>query len=79
MSRDILIIVKQTVQVIRHDGTPERFVLEEEHDDGAILLRPDTSWEAIRERAGGRDLTPQEWEDFLAEHSSAMLPPDDEG
>jgi hypothetical protein len=27
----------------------------------------------------GRDRTPQEWEDFIRQHGSAMLPPDGEG
>jgi hypothetical protein len=27
----------------------------------------------------GRDLTPQEWHDFIREYGSAMLPPDGEG
>lgn len=27
----------------------------------------------------GRDLTPQEWEDFIRQHGAAMLPPDGEG
>jgi hypothetical protein len=34
---------------------------------------------AIRLQDLGRDLTPQEWEDFIRQHGSAMLPPDGEG
>jgi len=71
--------VKQTVQVTREDGTSSRFVLEEEHEDGSILLKPDTSWPAIRDRAGMRDLTLGEWDEFLAEHGPGMLPADGEG
>jgi hypothetical protein len=71
--------VKQTVRVILPDGTDSRYVLEEERNDGAILLRPDTSYAAISERAPGRDLTADEWQAFLAEHGPHMLPPDGEG
>jgi hypothetical protein len=39
----------------------------------------DLRWQAILTRGGGRDLTPQEWEAFLAEHGPRMLPPDGEG
>ena len=39
----------------------------------------DLSWKAILARGGGRELTPQEWEAFLAEHGPHMLPPDGEG
>ncbi len=75
MSRGTLDAVKQTVQVILRDGTSSRFVLEEEHDDGAILLRPDTSFEAISERAPGRALTREEFDQLIAAH---VLPPDGE-
>jgi hypothetical protein len=34
---------------------------------------------AIRQQEQGRDLTPQEWEDFIRQHGPAMLPPDGEG
>jgi hypothetical protein len=76
MSRDNLMIVKQTVQVTRQDGTSDRFVLEEEHDDGGLLLKPDTSYEAIVERAPGRPLTADEFDELIAPH---VLPPDGEG
>jgi nicotinamide riboside kinase len=76
MSRGTLELVKQTVQVIRENGVAERFVLEEERDDGAILLRPDTPFEAISERAPGRPMTREEFDQLIAPH---VLPPDREG
>ncbi len=76
MSRGTLEAVKQTVQVTRQDGTSSRFVLEEEHNDGALLLKPDTSYEAITERAPGRPLTREEFDQLIAPH---VLPPDGEG
>ena len=50
MSSGSLELVKQIVRVTNADGTTRRYVLAEEHEDGAILLRPDTrlrrSWSA---------------------------------
>ena len=78
MSPGTLDLVKrETVTVTRPDGTSNRFVIEEERNDGAILLRPDTSFEAIEERAGGgRAMTSEEFERLIAPH---VLPPDGEG
>jgi hypothetical protein len=47
--------------------------------DDEFVMALDTYWESISERAGGEELTPEEWDDFLREHSSEMLPPDGEG
>jgi hypothetical protein len=54
-------------------------VIRDRRPDGELVIAPDTSWEAISERAGGRELTPEEWDQFLREHGSEMLPPDGEG
>jgi hypothetical protein len=55
------------------------YVVTEERPDGTLTLVPDTAWKAIKERSGARDASKEEWENFLAEHGSSMLPPDDEG
>jgi hypothetical protein len=55
------------------------YVVEDRRPDGRLILAPDTSWEAIRRRGGGRELTDEEHHAFLAEHGSHMLPPDNEG
>lgn len=60
-----------------------RYLIEEERPDGRLLLVPEEthpvgSWATIRDPAA-RDLTPQEWDAFIAEHGPHMLPPDDEG
>lgn len=55
------------------------YVVTDERPDGSLTLVPDTSWKAIKERSGARDATKEEWESFLAEHGSNMLPPDGEG
>jgi len=43
-----------------------------------MTLVPDTSWEAILERSGGREQTQEESTEFWREHEPHMLPPDDE-
>lgn len=69
------LVKPETVKVTRTDGTSNRFVIEEERNDGAIVLRPDTSYEAIMERAPGRAMTSDEFERLIAPH---VLPPDGE-
>jgi hypothetical protein len=51
------------------------YVVLEERDDGSLVLRPDTSMEAIRRRHG---LTPATLEEFVAEYGP-IQPPDGEG
>jgi hypothetical protein len=55
------------------------YVVEDRRPDGRLVLAPDTSWKAILARSGARELTEQEWKDFLSEHEPHMLPPDGEG
>jgi len=70
---------QQLVHVTLTGGRAGRFVIEEERADGRLVLAPDTSAAAIRERGGSKRLTPQQWENFLTEHGPHMLPPDGEG
>jgi hypothetical protein len=49
-----------------------------EHAPLRLGLAPDTSADAIRERAGLLDPTPERSEAFWREHEPHMLPPDDE-
>jgi hypothetical protein len=39
---------------------------------------PDTSWAAILERSGGRELTTEEFVEFWREYGPQMLPTDGE-
>jgi hypothetical protein len=50
------------------------YVLEERHPDGSLLLRPDTSVEAMERRAGLRPMTEEEFEEVFGD-----LPRDGEG
>jgi hypothetical protein len=55
-----------------------RCVVSDRRAGGEFPLVPDTSWEAILERSGGREMTSEESAEFWREHESHMLPPDDE-
>lgn len=55
-----------------------RYVVTERRPGGELTLAPDTSWSAIVERSGGRELTPEESAEFRNEYASLMLPPDGE-
>ena len=59
--------------------------IEEERPDGRLVLVPEAedayprvTWAEMRDPAA-RDLTPEEWDAFLAEHGPHMPPPDGEG
>jgi hypothetical protein len=54
------------------------YLLDEVLDDGRVVLRPNTSAQAINRRLGVRSISSEEFADFLA-GSPDMLPPDDEG
>ena len=51
------------------------YIIVEKREDGSIVLKPDTSMEAIRRR---HNATPATLEDFEAEFG-AVQPPDGEG
>jgi hypothetical protein len=51
------------------------YVVVEKHDDGSLLVKPDTSMTAIRRRL---DATPATLDEFVAEYGP-IQPPDGEG
>jgi hypothetical protein len=61
------------------DDRAGEYVVAEERPDGSLTLVPDASWKAIKERGGAREAGKEEWDSFISEHGSQMLPPDDEG
>jgi hypothetical protein len=78
----MMVSVKEATETdrVQLTGAVEgRYVIRDRRPDGELVIAPDTSWETIAERAGGRELTPEEWDEFLREHGSEMLPPDGEG
>jgi hypothetical protein len=55
-----------------------RYIVTERRPSGELTLASDTSWAAIVERSGGRELTSDESAKFQREYGPVMLPPDDE-
>lgn len=64
------------MRVLGEDESWRRYVVEEEYNDGRLLLCPDTSHDAIMERAGARPMTRAEFDRLIARH---VLPSDGEG
>jgi hypothetical protein len=75
----VMAVEEQLVHVTLSGDINGEYVVKDIGPDGEITLVPDTSWKAILARGGGRELTPEEWENFLAEHGPHMQPPDGEG
>lgn len=55
-----------------------RYVVTRRRPGGELTLVPDTSWGAMLERSGGRELTSEESSEFWSEYGPLMLPPDGE-
>jgi hypothetical protein len=55
------------------------YLVDEELPDGSVVIRPDTSAQAMRRRLGLEQISAEEFEAFIAEHGDQMQPPDDEG
>jgi hypothetical protein len=70
-------VSKQTHVVLSGDING-RYVVKDRRATGELTLVPDTSAEAIRERAGLLDPTAEQSEAFWREQEPHMLPPDDE-
>ncbi len=64
-----------TKVTLREPGLAGAYVLDEQRADGSLVLRPDTSAEAIGRRQGGRPMTSEE----LDHHFNDLLAPDGEG
>ena len=50
------------------------YVVEDALPDGRLVLRPDTSIKAVRERVGTKSMSPEQFEQTFGD-----LPPDSEG
>jgi hypothetical protein len=75
-----MIVMEQVIElVIGENAEPTGYVIEEQRDDGRIVLRPETAVERMHREHGSRPATDAEFEAFMAEHGPYMLPPDDEG
>ncbi len=79
------LVAAQQHVTLSGDRAGEYFI-EEERPDGRLVLVPDPddpyptiTWSEILKRSGGRELTREEWEQFMAEHGPYIGPPDGEG
>lgn len=66
----------QTMTVTLPDGTTDQYVLEEEREDGALVIRRQTELEQMLARQGARQLSAEEFQEHIAPH---LGPPDGEG
>ncbi len=67
--------VKQVTTRASDLGVPlEDYIVLEQNPDGTVLLGPDTSWEAMKRRLGGEDVSQEEFDRVFGD-----LPTDDEG
>jgi hypothetical protein len=71
-------LVSKQAHVVLSGDINGRYVVKDRRDTGELTLVPDTSLEAISERAGLVAPTPAQAEAFWREHEAEMLPPDDE-
>jgi hypothetical protein len=71
-----MILMEQTFELEIGESPRTRYVVEQQLADGRVVLRPQTELEAMRERAGSRALTPDEFDELIAPH---LLPADGEG
>lgn len=60
-------VMESTVRVTR-DGQTSEYIVEEEHEDGSLLIRPETELERMHHRHGGRPLTPEEFDELIVPH-----------
>jgi hypothetical protein len=79
--RAMIPAVKQQLHIKVSGGLEGDFVITEERSENEFVItrEPEPSWKAVQARAGAREMTDQEWKDFISEHGSHMLPPDGEG
>jgi hypothetical protein len=70
--------VEQPVHVKLSGDIEGAYVVTEKRPGGELVIAPDTSWKAMLERSGHRDVTAEELAEFEAEHGP-FLPPDGEG
>lgn len=68
--------MEQIIELAIGELPSTRYVLEQQLDDGRLVLRPQTELEAMRERMGSQAPTQEEFDELIEPH---VLPPDGEG
>jgi hypothetical protein len=67
VSSSIISEMGEPLLVTRRDGSTMRYTLEDEQSDGSILLKPDTSADAIMERADATSLSIEDLEQLAGQ------------
>ena len=67
VTSSIIARMGEPLLVTRRDGSTMRYTLEDEQSDGSILLKPDTSADAIMERADATSLSIEDLEQIAGQ------------
>jgi hypothetical protein len=73
-----MILMDKQQHVVVSGDISGRYIVKDQRESGELTLVPETSAEAMRERAGLVEPTAEQAEVFWREHEADMLPPDDE-
>jgi hypothetical protein len=71
-----MVVMEQTFELAIGGSQTTLYVVEQQLDDGRVVLRPQTEVERMHQEHGTRSLTQQEFDELIAPH---VLPPDGEG
>ncbi len=71
-----MVVMEQTFELAIGGSETTRYVVEQQLEDGRVVLRPQTEVERMHHEHGSRPLTQQEFDELIAPH---VLPPDGEG
>ncbi|MGI8414135.1 MAG: hypothetical protein ACR2LV_10480 [Solirubrobacteraceae bacterium] len=71
-----MILMEQIIELTIGDTANRRYVIDEQLDDGRVILRPQTQLDEMLAEVGSRAMTSAEFAELIAPH---VGPPDDEG
>lgn len=71
-----MVLMEQIIELTIGESPSTRYVIEQELDDGRVVLRPQTELERMHQKHGSRPLTQHEFDELIAPH---VLPPDGKG
>lgn len=69
-------MMEQIIELAIGEQPSAPYVVDEQLEDGRVVLRPQTEVEKMHQEHGSRPLTREEFDELIAPH---VLPPDGEG
>ena len=69
-------VMEQAFELAIGGSQPTRYVVEQQLEDGRVVLRPQSEAERMHQYHGSRSLTQPQFDELIAPH---VLPPDGEG